>query len=84
MLPIINNHRIKSLIEDNSKREGRIFDFIIQALIIISLTAFAIETLPNLNNNTILILNAIEFISITIFSFEYVARILVACCDRGV
>ena len=39
---------LRSVVEDNTTKKGKVFDFIIQALIFLSLIAFSIETLPNL------------------------------------
>ena len=35
------------LVEDHESPQGRVFDYSIQALILLSLLAFALETLPN-------------------------------------
>lgn len=70
--------KIKSIIEDNSTRTGRIFDLLIQFIIIVSLISFCIETLPELKPSTVEILKSFEYITIAIFTIEYILRIWVA------
>ncbi|MEZ5007578.1 MAG: ion transporter [Chitinophagales bacterium] len=69
---------LRSIVEDNTTFRGRIFDYTVQVLIIISLIAFSIETLPNNSSLVIKILKYIELVCIVIFSFEYITRIYVA------
>ena len=70
---------IKSIVENNdTKLVGRIFDLVIQTLIVISLVSFTIETLPDLSTELRNILSIIEIISVAIFSIEYLLRIYVA------
>ncbi|MAJ26940.1 MAG: voltage-gated potassium channel, partial [Halieaceae bacterium] len=49
-----------------------------QSLIVLSLTSYALETLPYLNNDQIHTLRIIELACISIFTVEYVLRIWVA------
>ena len=74
----MQNLNIKQLIEQNDSKRGRIFDLSIQALIVVSLISFSIETLPDLSKNTVSILNTIELITVMIFTVEYLLRIIVA------
>ena len=69
---------LRKIVEDNTSKKGRIFDYFIQFVILISLIAFIIETLPNNSSSTIKWLKIIEVISIIIFSVEYLLRLLVA------
>lgn len=69
---------IKQLIEENDTKSGRAFDLSIQALIIISLVSFSIETLPTLEASQRQFLRYIEIFTITIFTTEYLLRIIVA------
>lgn len=69
---------LKEIIEDNSTRWGRKFDIFIQLLIILSLVAFSVETIPDLKATTIKFLHYFEIFSITVFSIEYVLRFIVA------
>lgn len=50
-------------------------DLIIQILIIASLVAFAVETLPNLDNYTKLFLRYFEVLCISVFTLEFLTRL---------
>ena len=51
-------------------QDEKVFDYFIQILILLSLIAFTIETLPNNSINTINVLNAFELICVIIFTIE--------------
>ena len=68
----------RETVETTETKSGRAFDAAIQSLIVLSLTSYALETLPNLNNDQILTLRIIEHACISIFTVEYVLRIWVA------
>ena len=70
--------KIRNIVEDNTSREGKFFDYFIQILILSSLAAFAIETLPNNSTQTIKLLKGFEVICVAIFTIEYGLRIYVA------
>ena len=70
--------KIKNIIESTETSQGRIFAFVIQILIVISLVTFSISTLPNLTESSQKILQAIEIITIVIFTIEYILRIYVS------
>lgn len=70
--------KLKTIIEDNQTKGGRLFDLSIQAIIILSLISFSLDTLPNLNKEIRSILKNFELISIIIFTTEYILRLLVA------
>lgn len=70
--------KIRTLIEDNTSKEGRYFDYFIQILILLSLVSFSLNTLPDLAEKIIEILNIFENISIIIFSIEYLLRVYVS------
>ena len=74
--------KLKNIIESQDSRSGIIFDIFIQLLILLSLLAYAIETLPNLSKEHIIYLNTFETISIMIFSIEYILRVYVS--DRKI
>lgn len=69
---------IKSIVAQNETTSGKIFDLSIQALIIISLISFSVETLPGLSEASQSILRVIEVGTVIIFSAEYILRILVS------
>jgi voltage-gated potassium channel len=70
--------RLRIIIEDNTTSKGKIFDYFIQALILLSLIAFTIETYPDNSKNTIEILKTFELICVIIFSIEYLMRVFVS------
>ena len=70
--------KIRNIVENNSSRKGKFFDYFIQISILSSLAAFAIETLPNNSTQTIKLLKGFEVICVAIFTIEYVLRIYVA------
>ena len=70
--------KLRLLIEDNTTKSGKVFDYFIQSLILISLITFSIETLPDNSEKTKSILYGIEVISISVFSVEYILRVYVS------
>jgi voltage-gated potassium channel len=70
--------KLKTIIEENDTTIGKIFDFFIQFLIIISLISFSVETLPDLNLKTKRFLNILELVIVIIFSIEYILRLVVS------
>ena len=70
--------KIRIVVEDNSTKKGKIFDYTIQLLILLSLVAFSIETLPNNSDELIEFLYVFEIFCITVFSIEYFLRILIS------
>lgn len=70
--------KLRKLVEYNDTRSGRIFDLIIQSLIVVSPVTFSIETLPDLSESARHWLYLIEAATVAIFTLEYLLRILVA------
>ncbi len=70
--------KIKSIVEINDNKLSRYFAFFIQALILISIVTFSIETIPNLKPQTKTILYVVEVFCVSVFTVEYVLRIYVA------
>lgn len=70
--------RIKAIIERSDTPTGKAFDLFIQAVILSSLIAFSVETLPNLSPTTQAWLNRIEILTVAIFTVEYFLRLWVA------
>jgi len=70
--------KLRAVIEDTSTSKGKIFDYFIQALILLSLLAFTIETFPDNSKVTIELLNTFEFLCVIIFSIEYLLRVIVS------
>ena len=70
--------RLWDIIEDNTTKKGKYFDYFIQALIFLSLVSFSLDTLPNLSEEVRQFLNYFEVFSIIIFSAEYLLRVYVS------
>jgi voltage-gated potassium channel len=70
--------KMSLIVEDNTTKKGRYFDFFIQILIILSLVSFSLDTLPDLSEKFREFLNIFENISIIIFSIEYLLRVYVS------
>ncbi|MGR9107576.1 MAG: ion transporter [Gammaproteobacteria bacterium] len=66
-------NRLRQIVESS-----RIFDSLIQVLIVASLISFSIETLPNLPDSYIANLNYFETFCVVVFTFEYISRLVVA------
>ncbi|GAA4443545.1 ion transporter [Novipirellula rosea] len=73
---------LKETVEESDTRLGRLFDFSIQALIVLSLVTFSIETLPHLSPSYQKLLSALELLCVVVFTFEYIVRLWVA--DRKI
>ena len=69
--------KLRAIVEDNTTKKVKYFDYFIQLIIILSLISFSLETLPNISEEFRLVLEKFEFVSIIIFSIEYVLRVLV-------
>ena len=69
---------LKSLVESTDTRNGKVFTYSIQCLIVLSLITFSIDTLPDLSVETKSLLFKIEAITVFIFTAEYLLRFYVA------
>jgi voltage-gated potassium channel len=76
-------NRLKAIVERNDTPAGRVFDLVIQSLILLSLITFSIETLPNLSPTTVRWLYGIEAVTVIIFTLEYLLRFVVAESKRA-
>ncbi len=79
------NHRIqlirkkaKVVVERRDTAAGRWFDYVIQFLIVLSVGAFTVETLPGLDESTIRLLVGMESVLVYIFLAEYALRVWVS------
>ncbi len=73
---------LKQVVEQSDTPLGRAFMLIVQALIILSLITFSIETLPGLSASTMFWLQAFETLSVIVFTIEYLLRVYVATSRR--
>ncbi len=69
---------IKAIVERNDTIPGRIFDLVVQMLIVLSIVTFSVETLPDLDTGTRELLEITEVIIVIIFTLEYLLRLYVA------
>ncbi len=69
---------IKSIVERNDTQAGRIFDLVMQSLILFSVITFSIETLPDLGASARKLLHITEVVIVIIFTVEYFLRFYVA------
>ncbi|OBQ55287.1 ion transporter [Tamlana sp. s12] len=71
-------NKLRELVEDNTSKNGKIFDYFIQILILLSLILFAVETLPSNSKSTIAFIEGFEIFCVLVFTIEYILRIYVA------
>ena len=57
---------------------SRVFDLAMQGLILLSIISFSLETIPDLSPDAIAALHYADVILVTIFSVEYIVRVVVA------
>lgn len=69
---------LHSVVQDSSTLSGRLFDTIIIVIILASLCAIAVETVPGLSPETIYWLEIFEVVITMIFVAEYALRIITA------
>ncbi len=70
--------RLREVLEESRTPSGRILDYTIQGLIVLSLVTFSIETLPDLSRDTQEVLAFIEIGTVVVFSVEYLLRCVAA------
>ena len=70
--------QIENIVESRETKAGLYFDYVIQALIFLSIISFSVETIPDLSDQTKEFLNLVELVCIVIFSIEYLIRIYLA------
>lgn len=69
---------LKQIVEQSDTRLGRAFDLTIQALIVVSLVSFSLDTLPNLPGWALRLLSVVEVMTVAAFTVEYLLRLLLA------
>jgi voltage-gated potassium channel len=75
---MISLNTLRQTVESSDTKSGLIFDLIVQALIVMSLIVFSIETIPNMDHTVVDLLGVLELAIVAIFSIEYLLRILVS------
>ncbi|PHQ34356.1 ion transporter [Rhodopirellula bahusiensis] len=73
---------LKQIVEATDTKAGLVFDLTMQALIVVSLVDFSIETLPGLSDETRRLLWFVEAATVILFTAEYLLRLFVA--DRKI
>ena len=71
-------NRLKHIVEDTDTTAGLAFDVVIQTMVMLSLIAYAVETLPDISPTLQIALDWFELISIILFSVEYCLRVYVS------
>ncbi len=71
-------NRLKMIVEQSGTPAGRAFDLLIQSMVVVSIIAYSIETLPNLSPSLSLFFEWLEVVTVVIFTIEYGLRLLVA------
>ena len=66
---------LRNIVEQNDTVLGKAFDGTIQILIVISVVAFSIETLPGLSDRALMVPEAAEATIVLIFTAEYLLRL---------
>ncbi len=69
---------LRQIVEEDDTQAGRVFDRTIQILVVASIIAFPISTLPKLSHLVREILQWFEFIVVVLFTIEYGLRIYVS------
>jgi voltage-gated potassium channel len=70
--------RVRSILEGEDPRFGRTFEYLVYALIIVTMIGVTLETIPNLPNNWKVGLAGLEVAVVSIFTAEYLLRIFAA------
>ncbi len=70
--------KLRTIIEQNDTRGGRVFDLTSQFLIWVSLISFCVETLPSLSAEFHEILQIVEIVIVVLFTIEYLLRVFVS------
>ncbi len=68
----------KKMVDDTDTLSGRVFNYVIYILIILSLVSFSIETLPGIPEDLDTVLGYLEVEVILIFTLEYLLRLWTA------
>ena len=69
---------VQRIVWETDTRAGAVFDWAIQALVVVSLVTFALETSPNLSEEGREWLRVGEIVVVAIFTAEYLARVWTA------
>lgn len=73
---------LRRVLHEPETRSGRIFDTVLQGLILLSLTALTLASLKGLAGWAVTVLFAIEVLTMAFFTIEYILRVLSAPSAR--
>lgn len=74
----MDKDELRKIVDDNTTRKGRIFDRVVEVLIFTSLLGYALDTLPDNSSRFTAVLKWIEFVTVLLFTVEYLLRIYIA------
>lgn len=66
---------LRKIIIETDTKQGKVFEVLIQSLIVLCLLSFSFETLPNLGEKYKVLLSSFKFICVVFFSIEYILRV---------
>jgi voltage-gated potassium channel len=69
---------LENLMNNYSSKNGKIFSFLVQGLILLSIITFSIDTLPSLSKEFKKTLSVIELVTVVFFTVEYFLRIIIS------
>lgn len=69
---------LRRIVTRDDTSAGRVFNLVVQVLIILSLIAFSIETLPDLSERLRRALRIFEVLTVVVFTAEYLVRLSAA------
>ena len=75
---MINKENLRRILDDPGYRPGKVFAVTIQVLVVVSLIAYTLTTLPGLSSETRAKLYFLEAVTIVIFTVEYILRLIMA------
>ena len=70
LFDMITRKVLYDIVEDNTTRNGKYFDFFIQGLILLSLVSFSLETIPDISENIISFLYYLKFLLLVCFHWN--------------
>lgn len=74
---------LKRIINNSDTKAGKVFDFVIQALIVCSMITFSLSTLPKLSPTQEAYLELAEVFFVLLFTLEYLLRVWAAENKEG-
>ena len=63
---------LKRIVEETDTLAGRLFDGVVIGLILLTIVAFSLETMPDLSHEVLQVLQWVELVSVLVFTLEYV------------